>query len=145
MHIASTLGHKFSIIANDKIKAVPILEDLIYMYGLEKKVASIRVVGFTPTRMFEEPQKFKKAALRQARKAVEEDNAEVIILGCTCESGFMEELMGELGVPVIDVVVVSFKYAEMLADLYRSMGLSHSKIYGYKSPPEDKLFLRYVP
>ena len=143
MHVASTLGHKFSIVASDK-KAISILEDLVYVYGLEKKLASIRLVDFTPIRMIEEPQKLQVAAFHEARKAVEEDNAEVIILGCTCQSGFMEELMAELGVPVIDVVVVSFKYTEMLADLYRNMGLSHSKIYGYKSPPEDELFLRYI-
>lgn len=143
MHVASTLGHKFSIIATDK-KASSILEDFLYNYGLEKKLASIRVVGFTPLRMAEEPRKLQAAASREARKAVEEDNAEVIILGCTAESGFMKELMTELGVPVIDVVVVSFKYAEMLADLYRNTGLSHSKIYGYKSPSEDELFLRYL-
>jgi len=143
MHVASTLGHKFSILASEK-KAISLLEDLVYTYGLEKKLASIRVVDFTPVRMLEEPQKLQAAASSEARKAVEEDNAEVIILGCTCESGFMRELMTELAVPVIDVVVVSFKYAEMLADLYRNTGLSHSKIYGYKSPPEDELFLRYI-
>lgn len=143
MHIASTLGHKFSIIASEK-KAIPLIEDLVYQYGLEKKLASIRVVDFPPVRMLKEQVKLKEAIFHQAQKAIEEDNAEVIVLGCTCESGFSKDLMKKLKVPIVDAVVIPYKYAEMLGDLYHRLGLTHSKIYGYSSPPESELFLNYL-
>jgi allantoin racemase len=135
LHVAATLGHKFSIIVGRR-KWIPKMESNVYLYGLERKLASFRVLEFTVPKMFAEPEKLKKAILTQARKAIEEDGAEVIVLGCTMESGFMKDLMRKLKVPVLDAVVTSWKYAEMMADLYRKVGLVHSKLYGYEAPPD---------
>jgi allantoin racemase len=140
MHVAATLGHKFSIIVGRR-KWIPKMESNVYQYGLEKKLASFRVINFTVPRMIKEPEKLKDSIFMAAKKAIEEDGAEVIVLGCTIESGFMKELMSELGVPVLDAVVVSWKYAEMMADLYRKMGLTHSKIHGYETPPKEEGWL----
>jgi allantoin racemase len=135
MHVAATLGHKFSIIVGRR-KWIPRMESNVYIYGLEKKLASFRPIQFTVPRMGSEPEKLKKAILIESKKAIEEDGAEVIVLGCTMESGFMKELTSKLKVPVLDSVVTSWKYAEMMADLYRKVGLVHSKLYGYESPPD---------
>jgi allantoin racemase len=135
MHVAATLGHKFSIIVGRR-KSIPRMESNVYVYGLERKLASFRVIDFTVPRMFSEPEKLKKAILTEAKKAVEEDGAEVIVLGCTMQSGFMKDLTKKLRVPVLDAVVTSWKYAEMMADLYRKVGLTHSKLYGYEAPPD---------
>jgi allantoin racemase len=135
MHVAATLGHKFSIIVGRR-KWIPRMESNVYIYGLEKKLASFRPVEFTVPRMGSEPEKLKKAILAESRRAVEEDGAEVVVLGCTMESGFMKELTSKLRVPVLDAVVTSWKYAEMMADLYRKVGLAHSKLYGYEPPPD---------
>jgi len=134
MHVASTLGHKFSIIVGRR-KWIPKMESNVYQYGLEKKLASFRVINFTVTRMAKEPEKLKEAIFKAAKQAIEEDGAEVIVLGCTIESGFMKELIEKLGAPVLDAVVTSWKYAEMLADLHRKTGLTHCKLYGYEPPP----------
>jgi allantoin racemase len=135
MHVAATLGHKFSIIVGRR-KSIPRMESNVYIYGLERKLASFRTIDFTVPRMFSEPEKLKKAILTEARKAVEEDGAEVLVLGCTMQSGFMKDLTKKLKVPVLDAVVTSWKYAEMMADLYRKVGLMHSKLYGYEAPPD---------
>jgi hypothetical protein len=47
----------------------------------------------------------------------------------------MKELINKLKVPVFDAVVVSWKYAEMMADLHRKVNLMHCKLYGYEPPP----------
>lgn len=120
LHVASTLGHKFSIIVGRR-KWIPKREGNVWLYGLEKKLASFREVGFSVRRMMKEPEKLKEAIVEQAEKAIKEDGAEVIILGCTAESGFMRELTRRLGVPVLDPVVITWKYAGMLADLYRKL------------------------
>lgn len=137
MHVAATLGHKFSIIVGRR-KHVPKMEDNVHLYGLEKKLASFRILNFTVPMMIKEPEKLKAAILKEAKKAVDEDGAEVIVLGCTGESGFMKELMAKIKAPVLDPVVVSWKYAEMLADLHQKMGLSHCKLFGYESPPKEE-------
>jgi len=142
MHVATTLGHKFSIIVGRR-KCIPKIESNVYQYGLEKKLASFRVIDFTVPRMANEPEKLKESIFTVAKKAVEEDGAEVIVLGCTRETGFMKELIEKLKVPVLDAVVVSWKYAEMLADLHRKIGLTHCKLYGYEPPPNiRKLILK---
>jgi len=134
MHVAATLGHKFSIIVGRR-KWIPKMESNVHICGLEKKLASFRVINFTVPRMSKEPEKLKETILTEAKKAVEEDGAEVVVLGCTGESGFMKELIIKLGVPVLDPVVTSWKYAEMMADLHRKVGLTHCKLYGYEPPP----------
>jgi len=118
------------------------MESNVYFYGLEKKLASFRVLNFRVPRMIADPKKLEEAIRREAQKAVENDGAEVIVLGCTVESGFMKELIESLKVPVIDSVGVSWKYAEIMADLYRKMGLTHSKLFGYEAPPEKDGFLK---
>jgi allantoin racemase len=135
MHVAATLGHKFSVIVGRR-KWIPKMESNVYVYGLERKLASFRPVEFTVPRMGSEPEKLKKAILTEAKNAIDEDGAEVIVLGCTMESGFMKELTQKLKVPVLDAVVTSWKYAEMMADLYHNVGLVHSKLYGYEPPPD---------
>lgn len=141
MHIASTLGHKFSIIVGRR-KWIPKMESNVYLYGLEKNLASFRVIDFTVPRMGSEPEQLKAAIKREARNAIEHDGAEAIVLGCTAEAGFMKELIDTLKVPVLDAVVVTWKYAEMLADLYHKIGLTHSKLFGYEAPPEEDGFLK---
>lgn len=135
MHVAATLGHKFSIIVGRR-KWIPKMESNVFEYGLGKKLASFRVINFTVPRMSQEPKKLKEAIFAEAKKAVEEDGAEVVVLGCTGESGFMKELISRLGVPVLDPVVTSWKFAELMADSYRKLGLTHSKLFGYEPPPQ---------
>jgi len=141
MHVAATLGHKFSIIIGRR-KDLPIMEDNLHSYGLGEKLASFRTVNFTVPQMTTEQERLHEAIEKEARKALEEDGAEVIILGCTMESGFSKELMQKLKAPVLDAVVITWKYAEMLADLYRGIGLSHSKTFDYESPPKEEGWLK---
>lgn len=138
LHIAATLGHKFSIIVGRR-KWIPKMESNVIIYGLNGRLASFRIVDFTVERMLKDPEGLKRAIAEEAEKAIKYDGAEVIVLGCTGEAGFAEELMRKLGVPVVDPVIAAWKYAEMLADLYSKLGFTHSKVYGYESPPKDEL------
>lgn len=133
MHYAATLGHKFSIIVGKK-KWIPKMEDNAITYGLKDKIASWKAIGIGVDD-FTLPQ-LTKAISNKVREAVEEDNAEVIVQGCTCHSGCANAITEETNVPVLDPVVCSVKWAEMAADLYKKVGLSHSKVYGYQAPPD---------
>jgi len=140
MLVACTLGHKFSILVGRR-KWLPKMMDNARMYGLRERLASIRPLGIRVTEMLAEQKRLKESAAREARAAVEEDGAEVIIMGCTLESGFADEMSKALGVPMLDPVITSWKFAEMQADMYSSLGISHSKAYGYESPPKEEGWL----
>jgi allantoin racemase len=71
--------------------------------------------------------------LAESRRAVEEDEAGAIILGCTGMIGMARELQDALGIPVIDPAVASMKLAESLVD----MKISQSKLV-YPKPPEKE-------
>jgi allantoin racemase len=140
MLVACTLGHKFSILVGRR-KWIPKMESNARMYGLGERLASIRPLGIRVIEMLAEQKRLKESAAREGRAAVDEDGAEVIVMGCTMESGFADELSRTLGVPVLDPVVTSWKFAEMQADMYSSLGISHCKAYGYESPPKEEGWL----
>jgi allantoin racemase len=143
MHVAAMLGHKFSIIVGRR-KCIPKIESNLHSYGLGSRLASFRDIGFEAKTMAAEPERMNKAILREAKKATEEDGAEVITLGCTLMSGSTKELSERLKIPVLDPVVVPWKFAEMLSDLYSKTGLSHSRIYGYEPPPKEEGWLKLI-
>jgi allantoin racemase len=122
MKIASMLGHKFSVLAATE-HSIPHKEVLIQKYHLEKNLASIRVPENAGT---EEERYF-----RAAEKAVTEDMAEVIVLGCAGMTGLDKRLQGKLGVPVLDGVICALIIARGLVEY----GVSHSTIRRYNPAP----------
>lgn len=137
IHIAATLGHKFSIIVGRR-KWLSKMEDNVRVYGLSDKLASIRVVDYSIELMGADRMGYLNAVKREAKTAIAEDGAEVIVLSEEASFDFddLMKLQSELGVPVIDPVIVTWKFAELMADLYRSSRLTHSKIGGYEAPPD---------
>lgn len=86
-----------------------------------------------------DPALTRRRIIEQAFLAVEEDGAEAIILGCTIEFGFFEQVQREVGVPVIDPVVAAFKMAEALAGMKRRFGWSPSRVGSCEPPPEAQI------
>jgi len=134
MHIASTLGRKFSIIVG-RNKWIPQILDQVVAYGFEDNLASVKAVGLGVYDFHKKKNVAIKKIKEIAREAIEKDMAEVIILGCTATFGFYKNLQKELGVPVIDPVIAALKYAEFLVKLKHMFGWKHSKKYEYETPP----------
>lgn len=99
------------------------------MLGLEDRLASARGVGLSVVEMAEAAKAGSIGAhignvAAAARRAVNEDGADVLILGCM-SMAFLdptEAIGAEVGVPVVNPVIAALKAAE--AQL--AMGLSHS-------------------
>ena len=138
MHIASTLGHTFSIIVG-RSKWIPQMHENVVKYGFKDRLASFKPVGLGVHDFHRDEAKTARLLTAAAKEAVEKDRAEVIILGCTIQFGFYRQLQEELGVPVIDAVLASFKYAEFLIELKKRFNWGHSKVYGYESPPQEEM------
>jgi len=138
MHIATTLGHSFSILVGRR-KWIPKMHENVVKYGFSEKLASFKSLDMGVYDFQKDPALTAQRMRDAAREAVEVDGAEVIILGCTIEFGFYKELQEELGVPVIDAILAPFKYAEFLSELKERFAWTHSKIYGYESPPRSEI------
>ena len=135
---ASHLGNTFSILVGRK-KWIPRMEENVRMYGYLHRLASMRPLELGVYDFQADVKRTAEIMLEQGRRAVEEDNAEVLILGCTIEFGFHEIMQQELGVPVIDAVAAPFKLAEMLASSARLFHWYPSRKWGSEGPPEDEI------
>ena len=139
MQLAGMLGRSFSIIiGHDKWRLI--MDENVHKHGLQHKLASFRSVGLGVLDFHKDPEDT-VVRMRQAVKlAIEEDLAEVIVLGCTMQFGFYKELQASYGVPVIDAMLAALKYAELLAEVRNQSGWYTSKITSFKSPnPQEML------
>ncbi|MBC8445951.1 MAG: aspartate/glutamate racemase family protein [Chloroflexi bacterium] len=131
---ALLLGAKFGILT-EKRPRVAMKELHVRRHGLLKRMASIRPLELSVAELDADPERTKATGMALARRMVEEDGAEVIIMGCAAMAGYSDELERELQVPVLDPLKVTLKVAEALVD----MGLSHSRV-GLYAPPTPKEF-----
>jgi allantoin racemase len=114
-------------------RAVPLIEDRLKLAGLDARCASVRASGLGVLELEEHPDRAVEAIVEQSRRAVEDDKAEVIVLGCGGMAGLDEQIRRSLGVPVVDGVAAAVTIAESLVRL----GLSTSKVRTY-APPRPK-------
>ena len=136
--VAASLAHNFSYLATSSDMEDKLTEK-IEEYGLSSKLASVRPTGLSVEEVETNPEALFAALLREAEKAVMEDGAHCLILGCTGMLGVAHRLQAalhdrELYVPVIEPVPLAIKMAEALSDL----GWTHSKMT-YPQPPKKAL------
>lgn len=128
---ACQLGRKFSIISMwDQWKWL--YEKVLNEQGLEHRLASIRSIGVRPdtAELLEGKEDIVFPKLIEAAEgAVEEDGADVLILGSTTMHQSHLYLAGKMSVPVINPGLAAFKACETFLDLQ----LTHSRAC-YSSP-----------
>jgi len=133
MHVASMLGNKFTILTPMK-KRIPSKYNDVWRNKLTYNLASVRELGMTVTETDEKPDLAQKRIMEVAKQAVEEDGAEVIILGCAGMVGYAEKIAKELNIVVIDPTSVAFKYVEAMIEA----GIKQSKRALYAHPSEKE-------
>lgn len=130
MYLACMLGRRFSIVTTNQ-EWEPLLWDAVRRYGLAERCASVRSTGL-PVLALESasPKKTYTLIRNAARKALDEDGAEVICLGCAGMAGMDKDMEAELHVPVLDGVVCALKLLEGML----GYGLRTSKRLTYRTP-----------
>ncbi len=134
-HTACMLGQKFSILTMWP-RWYPLYRKTLKEYGLESRLASIRSIDVRPDTeaLLEGKEEVVFAKLLEAgRLAIEQDGADVIVLGSTTMHQSHAYLARNLPVPVLNPGLIAYKMCEVLLDL----GLCHSKI-AYPSPEQNK-------
>ena len=124
-NMAMMLGKKFTVLTMWD-EWFPLYEKTLTEYGFWPRVASLRSIRTRPdvTELLavKEEVIFEKLKA-EAIRAIEEDGADVIVLGSTTMHQSAAWLAGQLPIPVINPGLVAYKQAELLVQL----GLSHSK------------------
>jgi allantoin racemase len=121
MKLASFLGHNFSVVTTHQ-HSVPGKLRQVRALHLQDLLVSIRAPedgeeGWTNAELF----------MELSRRAVEEDGAEVIVLGCAGLSGMDRQIQDTLKVPVLDGVACAL----ILASGFTQYGVGTSKVLGY--------------
>jgi allantoin racemase len=136
MLVATLLSHRFSIVTVlDSV--VPMLENLARRYGVESRLASVRVVDIPVLDL--DAGGLVDALAEQSLLAVEEDGAHAIVFGCTGMEGHAPRIAealaaaGHPGIPVIDPVLTALKLAEAVVEL----GLAQSQATWASPPPKE--------
>ncbi|MCU1719061.1 aspartate/glutamate racemase family protein [Pseudomonas sp. 5P_3.1_Bac2] len=138
-HMACMLGKKFSVITMWD-EWFPLYEKTLTEYQLWPRVASLRSINTRPDlkELLAGKEEVVFAKLEaEARKAMEEDGADVIVLGSTTMHQSHAYLSERLPIPVINPGQVSYKLCELLL----SLDLRHSrKAYPAPQAPNDAAY-----
>lgn len=136
MHVARLLGHRFSIIDISETHSLQ-MSRLVAQYRFTESCASIRAVGFPlprpgyPNRPIAaereaalrgERSEMLETAVAESAAAIEEDGAEVLILGCSAAywlQPFLQRRLDELGwtAPVLEGFRCAIETAKVFVDL----------------------------
>lgn len=136
---ACTLGKKFSIISMWE-EWYPLYQKTLTEYALWPRLASMRSINTRPDLQElldgKEEVVFEKIE-KESRAAMNEDGADVIVLGSTTMHQSHQYLVEHLPIPVINPGVTMYKMCEAFLEL----GLSHSK-KAFPNPevPKDSIF-----
>ncbi len=133
-HAATMVAHRFAVVTTLS-RSVPILENNLLRYGLERRCARVRATD-VPVLELDNPASNARARIAdEIRIALDHDGADAIVLGCAGMADLAASLSAQFGVPVIDGVAAAVVMAEGLA----AIGLRTSKRGGF-APPLPKTY-----
>ena len=133
MLMACTVGHRFSIVTVLP-RAVPLLEDMVRLHGLEARCASVRPTPLTVLEIEQDPASAEREIVKDSREAVAKDGAEAICLGCAGMGPLDKAVEPQVGVPVLDGVACAVKMLEGVLDY----GLQTSRVAAFKEPEQKE-------
>lgn len=136
--IAASLGNRFGVIVGRR-KWVHQMSATVREHGHEHRLSGFYHVELGVNDFQKDHGETERRLIEAGRKAVEDDFAEALILGCTMEVGFYKDVEKRLGVPVIDPSIAALKRAEYAAVLKRQCGWVPSRRWSSEPPPEDEI------
>jgi allantoin racemase len=128
-HLASMLGHRFSVVTTLS-RSIAAIENNLLKYGLAGRCGRVRASEL-PVLSLDDPSSDAAAQIgTEIELAKQEDRAEVIVLGCAGMADLAARLSERHGLPVIDGIASAVKLGEALG----ALGLKTSKIGAYALP-----------
>ena len=134
MHLAALVAYKFSIVTVIP-RVIPMLREMVHRSGLEGRCASIRSTSLSVLEIEEQPERALRELIAESWRAIEEDGAEAICLGCAGMGPLDEQIRKAVPVPVLDGVSCAVKLAEALFEY----GVKTSKVGAYAWPEQKQI------
>jgi allantoin racemase len=131
-HVAHLIGRRFTVVTT-LARSTPAIEDRLTLAGLTAHCASVRACGLGTAEVDADPAAAVRAIVDEAARAVAEDGADVICLGCAGMAGVTEEISAKLGVPAVDGVAAAVALAQALVGL----GMTTSKVGALAEGPPN--------
>ncbi|WP_378941570.1 aspartate/glutamate racemase family protein [Mesorhizobium sp. ANAO-SY3R2] len=128
-HLATLVAGKFSVVTT-LARSVPAIEYNLMRYGLASRCARVRASNVAVLDLELPGSDARRKISGEIGRAIAEDHAEAIVLGCAGMTDLAEELSQEHGVPVLDGVACAVRLAEVVS----ALGLKTSKAGGYATP-----------
>ncbi|BCM17988.1 aspartate/glutamate racemase family protein [Mesorhizobium sp. J8] len=139
-HMASLVAGKFSVVTT-LARSVPAIEHNLAKYGLASRCAKVRSSDVAVLELERPGSNARHRISQEIARAISEDKAEAIVLGCAGMADLAHSLSEEHGVPVLDGVVCAVTLAESLF----KVGLKTSKIGGYAAPRGKRFAGMFAP
>lgn len=143
MHMAAISGHRFSCVTIlDSVR--PRFHARARLYGCSERLASVRAINMPVLEIERNLADLPDLLFVEARRAVVEDGADTIILGCTGFLGVaakLEAMLKQAGHPV--PVINPMPVASLLAATMVWSGLPHSK-KAWPRPPFAKAYAGFT-
>jgi allantoin racemase len=134
MLMACMVAHRFSVVTVlPRIR--PMVEDVVARYGLTGRCASVRATSLAVLDIERDPDAAEREIAAESARAIAEDGAEAICLGCAGMGPLDRRVQDTLGVPVIDGVAAAVKLLEALC----GYGLATSRVAAFKAPEPKEL------
>ena len=143
MHMASLISTGFSVVSTLE-RSRPILEHLVEAYGMGRFCRSVRATDIAVLDLEKPESNARSTIIAECRKAMAEDHADCVLLGCAGMADLQRSIAEELGIPVVDGVAAAVKLVEGLV----ALGLRTSKAGGLNYPvpkPYAGSLARYAP
>ncbi|TIV31771.1 MAG: aspartate/glutamate racemase family protein, partial [Mesorhizobium sp.] len=103
-HMASLVAGKFSVVTT-LARSVPAIEHNLAKYGLASRCAKVRSSDVAVLELERPGSNARHRISQEIARAIREDHAEAIVLGCAGMADLARSLSEEHGVPVLDGVV----------------------------------------
>lgn len=123
---AVAIAHRFAIITMPR-RTIAQSDRVVEALGLTHR-CTVRAVDIGVVELEEGSAHLLAAFASEARKAIDVDGAEAIVLGCAGLAELVAPLSAELGVPVIDGVAAAVAFASGLVS--QGVGTSRAGAYG---------------
>ncbi|SDP41950.1 aspartate/glutamate racemase family protein [Desulforhopalus singaporensis] len=130
IHAAAMLGAKFTVITPVKRRVPTRIRQALDLV-CQHRLASVRSLDLSVAQSESDSDLTINTLLDVVGSAVEEDGAEVIVLGCAGMTGYTEQIEKQYGVVVIDPCTVALKFAESFV----ALRLGQSKTGHFAMPP----------
>ncbi|MBU4465407.1 MAG: aspartate/glutamate racemase family protein [Actinobacteria bacterium] len=130
MHVAALTGRSFAVVTTLS-RTLGRAEDLLVRYGMTSACVSLAGTGIPVLELEDTTSAAFDVIAEECERAVREDRADSIVLGCAGMADLCHALGARVGVPVVDGVAAA---VGLVAGMAR-MGVGTSKRDEYATPP----------